>query len=536
MEQLMSAMHEFRLPNLIGRRDFLRQTALAGALAVAGCGKNDGEAGSEAGAVTAAAIPKRGGSLKIGIAGGSPTDSLDPTTYTDTMIFNVAFAMMNQVVEMDENNNPLPSLFESWEASESATRWVFKVRQGVTFHNGKTLDAEDIVYSINLHRGPATKSGAADGLKTIVDLKITGKNEITATLAEGDADFLYPLSDYHVLVVPKDFKDWSKPIGTGAFIFGSFNPGVSATAKRNPNYWNPDRGFVDDVTFTCINDTPARMNAIMSGKVDIIDRVDTATIDLLKKVRNIELVMARGGYHAIYAARCDTAPFSDPNLRKALKYAIDRQQLLRFLFNGYGAIGNDSPIPVSDTYFNKDLEQTAYDPDKAKFYFAKANIDGPLVLSASDAAFNGAVDAAKLFQANARAAGVKFDVKEEPADGFWKNVWLKAPFCESYWAGRPAATQMFTTAYKSNAVWNDTGFKDPKFDQILIDAKKEIDPDKRRPMIYELQRIVHDDGGAIIPAFKDWVDATAKRIKGYKPHHMFDLCNGRAAEKVWIES
>ena len=110
-----------------------------------------------------------------------------------------------------------------------------------------------------------------------------------------------------MLVVPKDFQDWSKPIGTGAFIFGSFNPGVSATAKRNPHYWNPDRGFVDDVTFTCINDTPARMNAIMSGKVDIIDRVDTATIDLLKKVRNIELVMARGGYHAIYAARCDTA-------------------------------------------------------------------------------------------------------------------------------------------------------------------------------------------------------------------------------------
>ncbi|HEY4163411.1 MAG TPA: ABC transporter substrate-binding protein [Dongiaceae bacterium] len=529
-------MHEFDAQNpeirsAVNRRSFLGQTLSAGALTLTGCGKNGDEAGSE---TVVDATPKRGGSLKIGIAGGSPNDSLDPRTYTDTMIFNVAFAIMNQVVEIDENNDPQPSLFKSWEASEGATKWVFKVRSGVTFHNGKTLEPEDIVYSINLHRGPDTKSGAADGLKSLVGLKVTDKDEITMTLAEGDADFLYPLSDYHVLVVPKDFKDWSKPVGTGAFTFESFNPGVSATAKRYPDYWNSHRGFVDDVTFTCINDTAARMNAIMSGKVDIIHRVDTATVDLLKRVRNVQLVMARGGYHAIYAARCDTAPFSDPNLRKALKYAIDREQLLRFLFNGYGAIGNDNPIPVSDPYFNKDLEATVYDPDKAKFYFGKANVDVPLVLSASDAAFNGAVDAALLFQSNAKAAGVKFDVKKEPADSFWKDVWLKVPFCESYWAGRPAATQMFTTAYRSDAVWNDTGFKDPKFDQLLADAKKEIDKDKRRPMIYELQRIVHTDGGAIIPAFKDWVDAIGKRVKGYKPHHMFDLCNGRAAEKVWI--
>jgi peptide/nickel transport system substrate-binding protein len=530
MHESNAAFSRIRQP--IDRRSFLRQSLSVGTLALAGCGKEEDKEGDQAAWET----PQRGGSLRIGIAGGSPTDSLDPTTYTDTMSFNVAFATMNQVVEIDENNQPQPSLFKSWEASEGATKWVFKVRNGVTFHNGKTLHPEDIVYSINLHRGPNTKSGAAEGLKAIVDLEVTANDEITIKLAEGDADFLYPLSDFHILVVPKDFKDWSRPIGTGAFTFESFKPGESAIVKRYPDYWNSHRGFVDDVTFTCINEAPARMNAIMSGKIDITHRVDTATIDLVKNVRNVQLIMARGGYHTIYAARCDMAPFSDPNLRQALKYAIDRQQLLRFLFNGYGAIGNDTPIPVSDPYFNKDLEQTQYDPDKAKFYFAKAKVDVPLVLSASDAAFNGAVDAAMLFQANARAAGVKFEVKKEPADTFWRDVWLKAPFCESYWAGRPAATQIFTTAYKSDAAWNDTGFRNPKFDQLLADAKKEVDADKRRPMIYELQRIVHAEGGAIIPAFKDWVDAIGKRVRGYKPHHMFDLCNGRAAEKVWISA
>jgi peptide/nickel transport system substrate-binding protein len=478
--------------------------------------------------------PKKGGTLNIGIAGGSTTDSLDPTTYTDSMAFNVAFAIMNQLIEIDPNNKPIPSIFESWEASEGATKWVFKVRSGVTFHNGKTLDAEDVVYSINLHRGEGSKSGGAEGLKAIKDLTASGKNEVTIVLNEGDADFLYPLSDYHVLVVPKDFKDWSKPIGTGAYTFGAWDPGVSANVKKYADHWNKDRGHVDEVNFTCINDTAQRMNAIVAQQVDIIHRVDTATIDLIKAVPTLALVMAHGGYHAIYAARCDMAPFSDPELRKAVKYGIDREQLLKALFNGYGAIGNDSPIPPSDPYFNSDLEQTKYDPDKAKFHLKKAK-ETKIVLSASDAAFNGAVDAALLFQANAKAAGLDFEVKKEPADGFWDNVWLKAPFCESYWGGRPAATQMFTTAYKSTATWNETGFKVEAFDKLLAEAKKTTDEAKRAPMIKDLQKMVHEDGGAIIPAFKDWVDATATKVKGYKPHSMFDLCNGRAAEKVWID-
>src|SRR5690242_20422271 len=125
--------------------------------------------------------PKKGGTLNIGIAGGSTTDSLDPTTYTDSMAFNVAFAIMNQLIETDPNNKQIPSLFKSWEPSKDAKTWVFKVQQA-TFHNGKSLDADDIVYSINLHRGEGSKSGGAAGLKSITDVKATAKDEVTITL------------------------------------------------------------------------------------------------------------------------------------------------------------------------------------------------------------------------------------------------------------------------------------------------------------------------------------------------------------------
>ena len=511
----------------MSRRRFLAEAAALGIPAAL----IDG-ALSEAGLADA---PKRGGTLNIGIAGGSSTDSLDPRTWADSMPFNVGFAIMNQLVEVDPDNEPIASLFESWNVSADAATWVFRVRSGVTFHNGKTLDASDVVYSINLHRGGNEISGASAGLKPIKELNASGKNEVTIVLTEGDVDFLYAVSDYHLVVVPADFKDWSHPIGTGAFTLESFEPGKSAALKHYAGHWNPDRGFVDAVNFACLNDAAARMNAVASGAVDIVHRVDTSTVDVIKHVRGLQLVVASGGYHAIYAARCDRPPFSDPNLRKAVKFAIDREQLLKLLFNGYGAIGNDSPIPPSDRYYDKDLPQTTYDPDKAKFYWKQAQITGPIVLSASEAAFNGAIDAARLFQANARAAGVDFDVQPEPADGFYANVWLKAPFCESYWAGRASATAMFTTAYKSDASWNETGWKVPAFDKLLADAKREADADKRRSMIFDLQRMVHDDGGAVIPAFKDWVDATASKVKGYLPHRLFDLCNGRAAEKVWLD-
>jgi peptide/nickel transport system substrate-binding protein len=484
----------------------------------------------------AADAPKKGGTLRLGLAGGSTTDSMDVRTYTDSFMMNVGAAIMNATIEIDPDNNPIPSLFESWDTKPGAAEWVFKVKQGVTFHNGKTLDADDIVYSFNLHRGKDTKSSAAVYLAGVDDIKATDKHEVTFTLKEGDADLLYSLSDYHFLVVPKDFNDWSKPIGTGAFKYDAYEPGVSARVVRNENYWNPGRGNVDVAEYTCINDTAARMNALVAGQVDLIHRVDTSTIDLIKAVPNLQLIQKAGGYHAIYAMRCDMPPFDNADLRRAVKYAVDRDQLLKALFNGYGVIGNDTQIPPTDPFYNTELEQYKYDPDKAKFYLKKSGVTKITApLSASDAAFNGAVDAALLFQANAKAAGVDFPLKKEPADGFWDNVWLKVPFCESYWGGRPCATMMMTVAMASTAAWNETGWKVPAFDKLLSDAKKEIDHEKRKQMIWELQRMTHDDGGAVVPAFKSWVDAADKKVKNYQPYSLYDLCNTRVAEMVWID-
>ena len=237
------------------------------------------------------------------------------------------------------------------------------------------------------------------------------------------------------------------------------------------------------------------------------------------------------------AMQTDTSPFNNPDIRLALKYAMDREQMLKTLFSGYGTLGNDHPIPQSDPYFNKELAQTKHDPDKAKFHFKKAGMaDAKIVLQASDAAFNGAVDMASLLQASAEKAGIKIDVKKEPADGFWSNVWLKGAFVSSYWGGRSAATQMLAVAYQKGAAWNETHWNNATFEKLLSDARLETNEDKRKGYIWEMQAMLSKDGGALIPAMRDWLDAHSDKVGGMAPHGGFDMSNGLVAEKAWLKA
>lgn len=480
--------------------------------------------------------PKRGGTFVMGIGGGSTTDDFDIRKLTDWVPVNQAYMVMNGLVEIDSDNIAQPELFESWEAAEGAADWTFKVRQGVTFHDGKTLIADDIIYSLNLHRGD-TGSAARSIAAAFKDVAKVDDATIRITLESGNADLPYVLSDYHFLVVPEGFEDWSNPIGTGPFKLESMEPGVRARFTRNEDYWKPDTAWVDTVEVIVINDISARTNALMSGQVHAINSLDYKTVDLLGRNPNLEIVRSAGGQHFTFLMDCTQAPFTDNNIRLAIKYAVDREQLLQTALLGNGRPGNDHPIPVTDRFHNSELPQRAYDPDKAKFYLKEAGLDGlSVTLSASDAAFSGAVDAAALFRTAAAGAGIDVELKREPVDGYWDNVWMKVPFCMSYWGGRPTADQMLTIAYQSTSAQNDTHWKNEEFDRLLIEARALLDENRRREIYWTLQEMISNNGGAMIPMFGDYLDAVSNKVKGVKPHPMFNLMGARMAEKVWFEA
>ena len=235
----------------------------------------------------------------------------------------------------------------------------------------------------------------------------------------------------------------------------------------------------------------------------------------------------------MFIAHVDTAPFNNPHVMMALKYGINRQEMVDKILFGYGSIGNDIPINASYPLFTP-LPQREYDPEKAAFHMKKSEYDGPILLRTSDNSFPGAPDAAALFQQSCAAAGIKMDIKREPNDGYWSEVWNKQPFSTSYWSGRPVQDQMYSTAYLSTADWNDTRFKNPQFDQLLVAARAELDSAKRKQMYADMALILHNEGGLIAPMFNDFIDGVSDKIGGWDETAGFGLMNLYAPVKTWV--
>jgi len=232
---------------------------------------------------------------------------------------------------------------------------------------------------------------------------------------------------------------------------------------------------------------------------------------------------------------CDTAPFDNKDLRNALKLAINREEMVDKILRGYGGVGNDIPINAAYPLYDDSIPQRAYDPEKAAELYKKSGHDGsPIILRVADGAFPGAVDAAALFQQSAQAAGIPLEIKREPNDGYWSEVWNKQPFCASYWGGRPVQDQMYSTAYLSTADWNDTRFKRDDFDALLLSAKAELDNVKRKDLYSQMAHILRDEGGLICPMFNDFVDATSDKVAGYELDPNGELMNGYFSNKCWL--
>ncbi|WP_170332556.1 ABC transporter substrate-binding protein [Ruegeria arenilitoris] len=481
-----------------------------------------------------AAGPQKGGTIRVGIQGGGTTDSLDPATAANSTANMVARLWGETLLALAPDGGLEPKVAESFEASADAKTWTFKIRDGITFSNGQPVTAEDVLQTIDRHSNEETKSGALGLLRGIAGMRTDGDLFIVE-LEAPNADLPYLLSDYHLVIQPGGGKeDPAAVIGTGPYILKAADMGVRFVAEQNPNHWDDNIGHAGTIEAIVINDNTARVAALQSGQVDMIDRVPPRTARLVDRAPGVTVRSTSGAGHYVFIMHLNTAPFDNHDLRMALKYAINRQEMVDKILFGYGSVGNDTPINGSYPIATE-FEQRDYDPDKAAFHFKKSGHSGPVTLRSSENSFPGALDAAALFQQSAVAAGITLDVKREPNDGYWSEVWNKQPFCTSYWGGRPVQDQMLSTAYLSTADWNDTRFFNERFDQIVIAARAELDEAKRKEMYAEASALIRDDGGLICPMFNDFVGATSDRIDGWVDDHKgFDLMDFRAPLKMWV--
>jgi peptide/nickel transport system substrate-binding protein len=509
----------------LDRRGFLKTTAAGAILASLPMG----------GAM--AATPKRGGHIRVGKGHGNTADTLNPGQWTNGYTIAMSFAKDGHLTEVLPDGSVGPEIAESWEASDDAVTWRFKIREGVTFHSGKPLTPEDVVASLNFHRGEGTTSAAAPIVAPIQDMSIEGST-VVFTLESGNADFPFILSDYHLAILPAkdDSIDWQSGDGCGAYVLKSFKPGVSTELERNPSHWRDNVGWFDTIEMLVLSDQNARTTALVSGDVAAIDKLDLKTVNLLARKPDLNIQSIAGPQYYSFAMDARHAPFDDNNVRMALKYGVNREEMVEKILFGYGSVGNDVPIGKNIQYYNTDLTQKTYDPDKAKHYLKQAGLDSLKVdISAADAAFAGAVDAAVLYQNSAKAAGIDINVVREPNDGYWSDVWMKKPFTAVYWGGRPVQDMMFSTAFACGADWNDGFWCSDHFDDLLVKARAELDQDKRREMYFEMQEIVSTEGSIVIPMFANYVFAANKMVG--MPETVasnFDMDGERWAERWWL--
>ena len=512
-----------------------RRTFMEGALAA---GFGAGAATALWGTKVAAQTPKRGGTYRVGAHDGNTGDSLDPGTTESVYMIQMNHAFRNYLTEIAADGAVAPDAALSWEASEDAKQWRFELAPDMEFHSGKKFTARDAVASLNHHRGDDTASAAKSLLEDIEDIRVDGEHAIVIDLVRGSADLPYLLTDYHLVMLPANEDgtiDWRGGDGAGPYRIVNFEPGVGTEMVRHEAYHRDGLAWFDAVNMVALNDPNARQSALLTGQIDAITEADLKTVNLLGRNPNLKIVDVPSGTHATIPMFVDVAPFDDLNVRLALKHAINRQEIVDKILYGYGTVGNDHPIAPT-LPFHADLPQREYDPDQARFHLKEAGLDRLSVsLSAADSAFTGAVDMVTLFRESAAAAGIDIAVVREPNDGYWSDVWLKKPFVVVQWGARPTPDVMFSLAYRAGAPWNETHWENERFNALLLEAKAELDPERRAEMYAEMQALCRDDGGAIVPFFRNRVNVfstalgTPERMAGN-----WELDGARSYQRWWF--
>ena len=518
--------------NDVSRREFIdRAAALGVSTAVLASMIAAGTLPREAEAAT----PKRGGHLRVGAASGNTSDTLDPQLMTGEFTNLARQAFRSTLGEVDHTGNLRPELAVSWEPGDSAATWIFNLRKDVTFHDGKPFDTNDVIQTINYHKREGSKSSSKAFAKQVKEMHADGKHRVVMQLVAKNANFPFIAGSFE-LISFKGEEPYNFANGTGSYKVKEFKPGARLMLERNPNHWRDGVGWFDSASIVPILDIPARQNALVTGEVDVISRPSAKTLPLLKRTKGIEVESVTGALHRTWPMHINVAPFDNPHVRKALRLAVDREEIVKKVLNGGGSPGNDHPIAKADPMYNPNLKQRVYDPDQAKFHLKKAGMENLTVkLSSSEAIWAGAIDAAQLYSESAKKAGIDLVVNKVPNDGYWSNVWLKHSWSTSYWNAGPTADHILTRAYGAEAAWNETMWKHPRFNMLLNEARGELDFNKAREMYWEMQEILHEEGSTVIPVFADELYAHSDKLAHGQLASNWEMDGFHIIERWWFK-
>jgi peptide/nickel transport system substrate-binding protein len=476
-----------------------------------------------------AATPVRGGRLKVASESSSTADTLDPARGRLTTDYCRDFMFYNGLTRLDARLVPQPELAESFATTDAKT-WTFKLRPGVTFHDGSALTPADVVYTLNRVKDPKTGSSARALATSMIAIAADGANAVTITLDSPNADLPVTLGTSQFMIVKDGTTDFSKGNGTGPYICKEFSPGVRSVATRNPNYWKPGLPYLDEIEYIGIADETARVNAMLAGDIQVASQISRRVAQRVRATRGYAVLETASGNYNDFIMRQDADPTKNPDLVMAIKLLLDREQMKNALG---GVVGNDQPIDPSHRYYDASLPQRPFDPDKAKFHLGKSGL-GNTALPLYVMAGSPMMDQAVILQQSALQIGMTIDLQRMPKDGYWSNVWMKHPFTGGNINPRPSADTIFTLFFKSDAPWNESAWKNDRFDKLLIAARGSTDDARRKQMYGEMQQLVSDDCGIGLPLFSSFYDGHTDKLQGLAPVPTGGMGGFGFSEACWL--
>jgi peptide/nickel transport system substrate-binding protein len=516
----------------ITRRDFVKGVAGVGAAVTFGslfsaCG-GSGSSTASSSLPASAGSPVKGGNLRLGVTGGSTADTLLGYTGLSTPDIFRAQQLYDTLLMRDHEFKIVNALAEEVSPTDKKGQvWTIRVRPDVTFHNGKTLTADDVIFSFKHVLDPKFPNGVAS---TLVDIdpnrmKKLDERTVELTLKRPNAVLDEILCYFRMFIVPVGF-DIKVPVGTGPFKFKTFKPGVSTLFLANENYWG-EGPWVDQVETIDFSDDAANVNALLGGVVDMAAAVPFSQVPTLKSTSGIQLVFNKTGNTSLLYFRYDQKPYSDPLVSQAMHLIADRAQMVQLAFGGYGEVGNDL-WSVYDADYPHDMPQREQDIEKAKALLKQAgqeNMSEPFFTAPYE---SGQVEGAQVFVQQAKAAGVNFQLKQIPSGVYMGDKYATMPAGGDFFVTRSYLLQV-----RSWQTWNCAHWDDPEYDALINKAFATTDPAARAQIKIDAWQIEHERSTNLIWGFNNKVDGATTKLKGLVSDPTLNF-NGGHVNEIWF--
>lgn len=509
------------LPRTRRARTALAAAAVtAAALVLASC------SGGSSASSSASSSSATGGTLRVGITSLSTADSLDPAEVSTAGGYAIAGQLYDTLTEYGTDGAVTMRLASSVEPGDTADVWTVTLRDDATWSDGTPVTSADVIATFQRILDPAAPLPPASSIPYVQADQIVAVDDHTVQFTLAYPTVLFPeaLTSPTMSIVPVDF-DPAAPIGSGPFVLDEMTPGTEVTFTANPEYWG-DGPSVDALDLVSFDDASAQVNALIGGQIDMASGLDPSLVKVVEAAGDGFVVDAYATSGTLtWQMNVSLEPFDDPVVREALRLAVDREQMVDQVFDGYATVGNDVFSPF-DALYNDELPQREADPAAAKKLLEDAGYTLPLAVELTAAPVTSTADRLNEVLVE-QAAEAGFDITFNSVDSatYYGDAYGTYPLSLSYWGFLGIFDQAAFTIV-SDAPYNATHWQDDEYDALYDQAVQTVDTTERTALVHQMQQIEYDRGAYVVAVFLDSISAYAANVTGYSTYPNTDGGNG----------